>query len=425
MNVYSKGKKRRQFWRSAQLGTGRALLIMRQNPKMDFSGEIIHLATHNPAYDPQCEGTRARYVFSLVKEGGLFDPVAQVLLETIPKVDLDSWDANHQVELAWLLVDEGYESLRRAIYERYSRSSPEEGFWVLEREIVHHDGLEGLLVVAEKNALMLRQNPQATPDFWIYSQALEKSLVKIQEAAERKPEIKLFLDSYHEYKEQEEKKKNEGRQEGPDFYEVVVQFIHSEPATRRYSVPRRWIRKLSHEQLVLLARHFLETEDEKQRHLYLTIFSKRRFPLGLEPLLQLLRKPLEKNDWSLLESLAHFSAPEVRSLAMESLKKDSRIIFWNLLKHNYREGDGAVLAERIKSFRSPYKIHDAAGSCIEIYEERQTQDCREPLLALYEKCPCSICRSRIVGLLRKSGVCSPEIEAEFPFDTDSLSSDWE
>lgn len=398
------------------MGTGRAILIMRQNPRMDFTSEIVELATRNPAYDPQLEDSRAPYVLSLIKERGLEDEIVRILCEAIPKVDLDDWDGTHQLELAWLLVREGYACLKKTIYGRYMNAACEHDFYALEEGIIEHDGVKGLLAVAERNGQVLSRNADFIPDFWTYGKAVQESLEKLELAGKDKPSIKLFLAAYFRFKELGGRDSSLERESQEDAYELVREYMEQEKAFR---VPPRWIRRLSDDQLLRLAHEFLETQDKKRLTLYLTIFSRRKFPLGTEPLLRLLNRPMRRtplNEW-LLDALALCSAPEVRSLALEILGSE-RIdpTHWNLLRFNYQDGDGRLLAAKIKSCRSQHKIHTAAISCIEIYEEQTTQDCRKPLLALYDRCPCSFCRGNIVDLLRAAGVCPPEIEEEFLYD---------
>lgn len=52
---------REKFRSAIKRGTGETHLIMMENPKMDFSSDIIKAALTNYAYDSQSEGSRADY----------------------------------------------------------------------------------------------------------------------------------------------------------------------------------------------------------------------------------------------------------------------------------------------------------------------------------------------------------------------------
>ena len=250
------------------MGTGRAILIMRQNPRLDFTREIVELATRNPAYDPQLEDSRAPYVLSLIKERRLEDEIVRILCEAIPNVDLDDWDGVHQLELAWLLVQEGYACLKETIYGRYTQTTCEHDFYALEEGIIEHDGVEGLLAVAERNGQVLSQNAGFTPDFWTYGKAVQESLEKLELAGKDKPSIKLFLSAYFRFKELGGRDSSLARELQEDAYELVRECVEQKKVAR---VPVRWIRRLSDDQVLKLAHEFLETRDKTlpvSRHIF-------------------------------------------------------------------------------------------------------------------------------------------------------------
>ena len=55
-----------EFKKSIRCGTGRAYIIQLENSGQSFDRLILNAAKKNYAYDPQCEGDRARYVSSLI-----------------------------------------------------------------------------------------------------------------------------------------------------------------------------------------------------------------------------------------------------------------------------------------------------------------------------------------------------------------------
>lgn len=57
---------KRQFLNSLERGTGEAYLIAKNNSDIDFSNQIIKGALNIFAYDGQCEGNRAQYIFDII-----------------------------------------------------------------------------------------------------------------------------------------------------------------------------------------------------------------------------------------------------------------------------------------------------------------------------------------------------------------------
>ncbi len=54
---------RNQFQKEIKKGTGRAILLMRENPEVDFSAEILRACYKNLDYDPQCSDSRGSYLY--------------------------------------------------------------------------------------------------------------------------------------------------------------------------------------------------------------------------------------------------------------------------------------------------------------------------------------------------------------------------
>jgi len=91
---------RLQFRRSIECGTGKAYLILRDNPAMDFSREITRAALTNLAYDPQCEGDRAEYVARLIELSNNKQVIIDCVLQALGSERNDPW-ALYQRESAF------------------------------------------------------------------------------------------------------------------------------------------------------------------------------------------------------------------------------------------------------------------------------------------------------------------------------------
>jgi hypothetical protein len=56
-----------RFLNSLKLGTGEAYLLQKEYPQVDFSRQIVKGAVQNFAFDQQSEGSRANYIYGLIK----------------------------------------------------------------------------------------------------------------------------------------------------------------------------------------------------------------------------------------------------------------------------------------------------------------------------------------------------------------------
>jgi hypothetical protein len=72
---------RQKFKRAIRRGTGETHLIMKDNPQLDFSNEIIKAALTNFAYDAQCEGSRGKYIFELIELSNKKEKIRKAILE--------------------------------------------------------------------------------------------------------------------------------------------------------------------------------------------------------------------------------------------------------------------------------------------------------------------------------------------------------
>ena len=72
---------KRQFLNALKRGTGEAYLIVKDNPKIDFSNQIIKGALNIFAYDGQCEGDRATYIFEIISISKKKDKIRKAVLQ--------------------------------------------------------------------------------------------------------------------------------------------------------------------------------------------------------------------------------------------------------------------------------------------------------------------------------------------------------
>ena len=122
--------------------------------------------------------------------------------------------------------------------------------------------------------------------------------------------------------------------------------------------------------------------------------------------------------------LSFFASPEIRKLAERTLISDEYSPFYlALLKKNYREGDGAKIARKLKSIKNFEDAHHDVIDVTKIYEENVTTDCIEPLTVFYERTKCGLCRTRAAELMEKAGMLPQNIREELPFDSATLNYD--
>lgn len=88
-------KLKSQFLNSLKRGTGEAYLISKSNPNIDFSNQIIKGALNIFAYDGQCEGDRAQYIFDIISTSKQKNEIRKSCFKRSRNESDDTWNLTH------------------------------------------------------------------------------------------------------------------------------------------------------------------------------------------------------------------------------------------------------------------------------------------------------------------------------------------
>ena len=241
----------------------------------------------------------------------------------------------------------------------------------------------------------------------------------LEERAKSNEKIRAFLARIDETtKHREEYQKH--RESNKSAFEQVKAL-----AEENKMIPRKLRYALSDDENMYFAKKLLEQKSQKKRIGYIRLFDlfgKVGFPDDPRKLLPLFSK--RKNTWyneRLVDVLTPFSLPELRKIAENALESDDYAFFYlDLLKENYREGDGEKIAKKLDKEKNPHDFHHAGITVRNIFEANTTANCRLPLELLIEESVCGQCRLDALELLEKAGVLSDELRAEREFDSYAL-----
>ena len=84
---------------------------------------------------------------------------------------------------------------------------------------------------------------------------------------------------------------------------------------------------------------------------------------------------------------------------------------------NYKKGDNKLLNEIVKRSDNYDFIHSIGFGYFDIYEANKTQECKEPLEAIYNKTTCGLCRKNVIKILIDNNVLTDKIRQEIKFDS--------
>jgi len=406
-----------EFVDSIICGTGRAFVIMKENPDVDFSELIIKAAVFNFAYDAQCESGRADYVFRFIKKSKQKDKIIKAVLKKLITKKDDGYGLTQMFDLAILFYKSGYENAKTAMLKRLETDYLDGSDMSREEQVADFFGIEGLLKIAEIQGKRISENDEIIEDSYIVDDFQKKNrnldVYQILENESKNNQyIKKYLDMILANKFQTYRRKK--RKELT--YEVVKSRIENEEFFTIY----KQAFDLSEDEVKQLANDFLKEKRQDKQISYLRFFSRRQFPFDYQPIFKIAsRRKEDRLTGNALDALSFFQGNDIRELCINKIQTlKNPCNYLKLLKNNYKEDDYKMLLEIINRSDNYEFIHSLNFGICEIYQSNSTAECKEPLELIYKKMNCGICRQDIVNTLLKNNVLSDNILKELQYDSD-------
>ena len=310
------------FRSSIRRGTGEAHLILKSNPTIDFSNEIIKASLTNFAYDGQSENSRALYLFELIALSNQQDKIRNAILKGLAKEQNDSWTLTQLFDLAKIFAQLGDTEAREAIYDRFLNHPIDHSEWIGFEEILELGGLEGLKYIADKFGKMLKKNPDDWQDNMIIRHFQDNNpKINAQEELEKASKenrfIKIYIDKVNET---EENAKNYKR-EVVHYKDIIEEVLLSKPYIRL------WKRELTDTEISKVANQLLTEKNKSNQEKLLYVFTYFKFPFESEFILQLAKqKPNSKGrivEFA-IDALQYLKSENIRQFALEKLQTAKR-----------------------------------------------------------------------------------------------------
>ncbi|TAE72122.1 MAG: hypothetical protein EAZ85_10075 [Bacteroidetes bacterium] len=188
------------FLNSLKRGTGDAYIILKDNPTINFSSLIIKGAITNFAYDNQSEGSRANYIYQLIKKSKHKEKIINAVLTKLQFEKDDFYGLDQMCDLAVKFYKDGNILGKTALYNRFEKNNLEEYKFCGQKQLIEIGGINGVLKVAEVIGKTLFENPDDYEDSWRidYFQKQNKSLdvyEELKKASVNNKFIKAYYDS--------------------------------------------------------------------------------------------------------------------------------------------------------------------------------------------------------------------------------------
>lgn len=408
---------KQRFKSAIKRGTGEAHIIIKENPTVDFSKEIIKAALFNFAYDQQSEGSRDFYIAELIELSSQKDKILPVIYKALSREITDDWSIEQLFDIVAIFAKQGDKRAREAIHKNYYKHAMNDTDWAGRDAVIEVEGLEGLKYVAETTGKMLEKFSYKWEDsFLVDDFQRENPSIDVYGELRKSAENNSYVKRYIEMIEKDKFTAYKPIKQTFGYEYVKDKFDN----TKLGIIGPRICENLSRKDLKRLADELLKEKNRSRQVKYLGIFRYVKFPYDYEPLLKMAKTKVNKKDplvRDAVNALQFFRAKDIRQFAVEKLTATNKPeIYTNLLIGNYKKDDWKLLKSIAEKYKNDNTIHSLGANYIDIYEANSTAECKEPLEVVYDKMNCGLHRKDLVRILIENNVLSEKIRNEIQFD---------
>lgn len=420
-------------------GRGQALIHVMQHGLGGMEDLVLAACIEEQAYDAQCEGHRAPWLFRMFKDAPEYAFFRQAIIAELAAPSEGS-SAEQLCELACLMAQNGDEAagaaLRTFVWEQ-NFAGGEDVFAVYGcHAIAALDGLSAIIEIARRYGRVLLNDPAAFLDS--LDELVEGEDAYAQAFAELMLLAKtdVYIAAYVMREQQELDRRRASAQEGIEMKaarqeqtraEMVAHFPLDEvlTAARRRDPSRgKFIRigKWADKEFLSKVLEQLSIEPDPEACLRLLWIFRRAAPPFIPQRLWALA---EHEDARLrdaaLTALAQADDPAVGEFGRQYL---SRVGFCaenaaaiELLARHYRAGDENLIMTALSTLHlNATEAHDVGMSVRVFCKTNRSATSASILDWLYRTNPCTICRAEAVELLSAAGCLPAEVAMECRFD---------
>lgn len=342
------------------------------------------------------------------------DKIEDEILIHLLNPNKDYWDITLLFELAFILVKNGNNKAKKAIYLRYSKNLIDCYELVEPDVLVILDGLKGLEFVAKIEGKMIEQDSS----YWIDDHILEickkyhpasSPIDYLKEKSKSNKYIKIFISELEDIKSlNDEKKRTSITKSLSELLELIDE---------GKSIPIISGKWLNDSEILVIANLLLEEKDDEKIKSYLRLLKWTKYPLEISSLLGLLQTNNENIKHSTLQLFKQIKNQRIRDLIENNYTNLSFLYsHLELFVSNFLEKDICVLCDILDTLRDEDSIHDFALIIMDIFDNNEIKNRTKLLNKLYSIGNCSLCRKSFINRLIESKELSKDILKEIKYD---------
>ncbi len=434
---------KKDFKAYMQQGRGQCHLTLKNETNIEkYKDIVLWGCLHNLAFDAQCEGTRAVYVYNLA---ACFDDEDYFLTPIIKAFDAlpnrRDWLFYHFCTQLALYATDGSERAMQALQKKYdqlfSTLLNKRSFRSYDFE---RDNFERLCIAllplgdADINFKMVsdmgrlfRENPHYDCDYfdW-FCFCLENDFGKdglqtfLNDHSQKSENIKCFYESYLQAK-----KSNGNNHHTPNLAKAPnVEEIKNEIASTGRIAPISRVRFFRHadaETREELAKEIVAEVDLDKKAELLSLFYKNNFPLSHKIIFEYANATHERLRDTALIVLTNCESEIARFYAFSLLQGEAhKALALKMLLQNYAPQDKELLLNAFYALKVEYEDecdwHDIGHKILDVYANGKELP-KEFLLYIYNTTLCSCCRFTAIRELDKRQWLTPQMIEECRYDS--------
>lgn len=427
------------FARALRQGRGAAQLHVLSHGLEGVTDLVLAACLEDQAYDAQCEGDRAPWLYRMFKGSSEYALFQQKIIAELGQPSKDA-SIEQLCELLALMGRDGDQASGDALRKFFSgqiESQSED--WYGRRAIVALDGFAAIVQIARRNGQLLQKYPypsfDSLDDLVDGDDALAATLSDLQAHADGDADIAVYLHHQQQYiaerlaYQQQTPAQRLAREEASRVESLAKFSLEQvfDGATSHDRARGKFFRfgRLCSEadRIAVLDRLSIEADVGACLRL-LWVFHAAAPPYIPARLWLLAEHPDPFVQDAALIALAQVRNPAVGEFGRRYLERegfcaaDASAI--ELFTQNYRAGDEEIILRSLNTLRpDEFEAHDI-GMSIRAFGERHGGVIAAKILAwLYKTNPCTICRAHAIELMVDAGTLDPEVARECAFDAKS------
>ncbi len=400
--------------------------------------EVLAACLQNQAFDPQCEDSRAPWLFRMFLGTPEYPRFAAAICAALGMEQDSCHDLSQLIRLVRVMAQAGDQVAAQALRRRFSpqvMQIEDEAWYEGARALIELDGVPMVVTLGRYLGECLTHEDADVPtldsllDGFDIADEAESTLRQIAADDVAIRRYLVFTDEARErIRLQQEVSREQWQQERHARMrrELTLEAVLAAAVRSEDQIPGRYMRfgcSATLEELHTVLQ-CLETESRDEVCLRLLwIFRRTPLPVLTPKVWACARSTPGKLRDAALTALGQTRHADIGSFAREALRgspltaQDDALL--ELFTHNYVPGDVALIHAALPSTcENNEALHAMASSLLHICQENTGAELQPLLVWIYEQTPCTICRCSAVKLMMDQSSLPPGIAEECCDDAD-------